>query len=230
MKDSGVEWLGQVPEHWRVIQLKHLCVLLKDGTHLPPPRVDEGVPLLSVRNIINGIFKFRDDDSLVSQRSYEELCRAFIPHQGDVLLAIVGATLGKVAVIEDMDNFHIQRSLGIFRVNKQKIDNYFLSNIFVSKGFQSLLWQNVGFSAQPGIYLGALANFHVPLPSKEEQLEIIEFIRKKIEKFDMLIKNAYESVELMQERRTALVSAAVTGKIDVRNWQAPDEAVTAHTV
>ena len=222
MKDSGVEWLGQVPEHWEITPLKHLCKLLKDGTHLPPPRVDEGIPLLSVRNIVDSKFIFRDDDSLISQNSYKDLCRSFIPQSGDVLLAIVGATLGKVAVIEDMEHFHIQRSLGIFRVDSKKFYNYYLCNVLSSKGFQSLLWQNVGFSAQPGIYLGALANFLMPTPPLDEQKKIVEFINIQVNKFEILINNAVKSVKFMQERRTALISAAVTGKIDVRNWQAPN--------
>lgn len=224
MKDSGVEWLGEVPEHWDTAPLKYLCELLKDGTHLPPARVDSGVPLLSVRNIINNKFTFRDDDSQISESSYADLCKSFIPQNGDVLLAIVGGTLGKVAVIEQMENFHIQRSLGIFRTKKTKLNNYFLAYLFSSKGFQSLLWENVGFSAQPGIYLGALSNFLIPVPSIEEQKNIIDFVKIQLDKFDNLINKALNSVQLMQERRTALISAAVTGKIDVRNWQAPTVA------
>ena len=222
MKDSGVEWLGDVPEHWTVIQLKHACDLLKDGTHLPPPRVDVGIPLLSVRNVVDGKFTFRDDDSQISERDYHQLSKSFTPQNGDVLLAIVGATLGKAAVVENMQNFHIQRSLAIFRTNQLKINNYFLNFLFNSQSFQSLLWENAGFSAQPGIYLGSLSNFLVPMPSLSEQIEITNFLNDKIHIFDNLIKKAELAIKLMKERRTALISAAVTGKIDVRGWQAPE--------
>ncbi|MBC3379015.1 restriction endonuclease subunit S [Serratia fonticola] len=220
MKDSGVEWLGQVPEHWEVTPLKYLCDLLKDGTHLPPQRVDLGIPLLSVRNIINGRFLFRDDDSQISEASYLALCSSFTPKENDVLLAIVGATLGKVAIVTQMKKFHIQRSLAIFRTNREII-NKLLAYIFESQRFQNLLWGNVGFSAQPGIYLGTLANFRLPVPPLNEQLEIVLFCTKKSEYLDSLIVKAQEAITLMQERRTALISAAVTGKIDVRNWVAP---------
>lgn len=67
MKDSGVEWLGEIPAHWEVKRLKNVCSLLRDGTHQPPPRTDIGVPLLSVRNIVNGRFINLDDDSLISE-------------------------------------------------------------------------------------------------------------------------------------------------------------------
>ncbi len=221
MKDSGVEWLGKVPAHWGVMPVKYVCALIKDGTHLPPPRVENGIPLLSVRNIIGGVFQFRDDDSQISHKDYKSLCSSFIPKKDDVLLAIVGATLGKVALVPEMDSFHIQRSLGVFRTNKL-IHPQHLSYIFESKDFQNLLWENAGFSAQPGIYLGTLSNFCVPVPPVTEQLKISEFITATVDKLDLLITQASKLIGLIQERRTALISAAVTGKIDVRDWVAPD--------
>ncbi len=226
MKDSGVEWLGNVPEHWDVVPLKYLCNLLKDGTHLPPPRVDFGVPLLSVRNIINGKLIFRDDDSNISEKEYKKLCKPFIPQKGDVVLAIVGATLGKVAIVEEMSGFHIQRSLAIFRVNPCFMTKEYLANVFSSTNFQSILWENVGFSAQPGIYLGTLKNFKLPVPSLDEQNEIRVYCSSITSRIDMLINKAVSAIKLMHERRTALISAAVTGKIDVRNWKAPEQDKT----
>lgn len=215
MKDSGIEWLGQIPEHWKRIPLKYGCSLLKDGTHLPPPRQATGYPLLSVRNMVNGRFVRLSDDSMISEENYRELCRSFIPQQNDVLLAIVGATLGKVAIVPEMDAFHIQRSVAIFRTRQDVLDHRFLALWFISTFFQRLLWQSVGFSAQPGIYLGVLQDFPVMLPSIEEQEKIIQYLEKKTAKIDRLIAKAEQAIELMKERRTALISAAVTGKIDV---------------
>jgi len=221
MRDSGVEWLGEVPAHWDVVPLKHLCSLLKDGTHLPPPRVDIGIPLLSVRNIIDGKFVLREDDSNISKTEYLKLCKSFVPKQGDVVLAIVGGTIGKVAIINKMPEFHVQRSVAVFRVNEHLMTHESLANVFGSSNFQSLLWGNVGFSAQPGIYLGTLANFSLPVPPIYEQIEINKYCGSKVRHIDILIERAAGTVELMQERRTALISAAVTGKIDVRDWQPP---------
>jgi type I restriction enzyme S subunit len=66
IKNSGVEWLGEIPGHWTVSKLRYACSLLRDGTHLPPPRVASGWPLLSVRNIVYGKFVRLPDDSMVS--------------------------------------------------------------------------------------------------------------------------------------------------------------------
>lgn len=224
MRESGVEWIGQLPDNWKTVPLKHLCSLLKDGTHLPPSRVDDGVPLLSVRNIQSGVFSKLDDDSMISDESYEELCRSFVPMPSDVLLAIVGGTIGKTAVIPDnMGRFHIQRSLAIFRTHVNLVTAAWLHLVFQSNGFQSLLWKNVGFSAQPGIYLGTLSDIRIPVPPLDVQSEIVGVIGGISFNLDQLVNESQSGVTLLGERRTALISAAVTGKIDVRNWQAKEQ-------
>lgn len=148
MKDSGVEWLGEIPVHWQVQKLKHICSLLRDGTHQPPSRTETGIPLLSVRNIVDGQFINLPDDSLISEKDFKILQRSFEVKINDVLLAIVGATIGKIAVVKEMPSFAIQRSLAVFRPI-QNITNYrYLSFFFQSLKFQQLLWSNVSFSAQ----------------------------------------------------------------------------------
>ena len=222
MKDSGVEWLGEVPAHWAIARLKRATILLKDGTHLPPQRVDEGVPLLSVRNIADGKFGLRDDYSQISEADYAELSRAFVPQPNDVLLAIVGATLGKVALIPaDLGKFHIQRSVAVLRTSPI-VQPEWLRDVISSGGFQRLLWEHVGYSAQPGIYLGTLADFCIPVPSLGEQSTIATHLRSATGKLDRLIAEAQRAIALLQERRAALISAAVTGKIDVRGLVAAD--------
>ena len=210
-KASGVEWLGDVPEHWEVVPLKHLCVLLKDGTHLPPARVDDGVPLLSVRNLVDGEFVLREDDSMIAEESYRELCRAFVPQAEDVLLAIVGATLGKTAIIPaGLGPIHIQRSLAIFRTRPEVVPPTFLSLVFQSHSFQSLLWELVGYSAQPGIYLGTLQNLRMPVPPQDEQTLIASFLDRETSKIDGLVGEQRRLIELLKEKRQAVISHAVT--------------------
>ena len=153
---------------------------------------------------------------MISEAEYSELCRSFIPEAGDVLLAIVGATIGKVASVpDDFGQFHIQRSLAIFRASNE-VNSKWLENVLRSSGFQKLLWANVGFSAQPGIYLGSLANFRVPVPPLHEQEEIIFTMLPHASKLQLMLGEAEFTISLLQERRGALISAAITGKIDVR--------------
>jgi type I restriction enzyme, S subunit len=211
-------------EPWSAIPLKRLCSLLKDGTHLPPDRVDAGIPLLSVRNLVDGRFVLLDDDSMISEESYRELSRSYVPEPGDVLLAIVGATLGKTAIVpQQFGPFHIQRSVAIFRPRPLVLREEFLYYCFQSSPFQSLLWKYTGFSAQPGIYLGTLQNFRIVIPPIAEQIAIVEYLKARIDSIDKLIKNCEMAISLLQERRSSLISSAVTGKIDVRSYT-PKEA------
>lgn len=217
MKDSGVEWLGEIPAHWNSIRLKYVCSLIKDGTHQPPSRVLTGVPLLSVRNIVNGRFINLPDDSLISEQDFQEMKKHFLVLENDVLLAIVGATLGKVAIVEKMPPFYIQRSLAVFRPRPNKINFKFLSYFFRGNAFQQLIWKKINFSAQPGIYLGTLSMIHIAIPPYYEQEEIINLLDKNICKLDKIVLYIQTSIEKLKERRSALISAAVTGKIDVRD-------------
>ena len=215
--DSGVEWLGEIPQKWLRTKLKYVCSLLRDGTHLPPQRTKTGIPLLSVRNIVNESFVNLPDDSLISEEDYLELCRSFTVKPKDIVLAIVGATLGKVAVVCEMPDFHIQRSIAVFRAKKQILNYKFLAFVLRSKYFQSLLWHSVSFSAQPGIYLNSLQNFEIILPPLEEQQEIVEYIEAETGKIDRLQAATRDTIELLKERRSSLIAAAVTGKIGVAN-------------
>ena len=217
MRDSGIEWLGQIPAHWEHTAIRYACSLVRDGTHQPPSRVVEGYRLLSVRNIIDGAFAFRDDDSRISEEDFQALQRSFAVHQRDVLLAIVGATLGKTAIVGALpEPFAIQRSLAVLRTRDQILCVSYLRYVVASSRFQQLLWANAGYSAQPGLYLNTLGAFRVPLPETEEQQVIVGFLDRETAKIDALIAKVREAIERLKEYRTALISAAVTGKIDVR--------------
>ena len=220
LKSSGVEWLGDVPEHWQVVALKRLCSLLRDGTHLPPPRTSSGIPLMSVRNIVGNRFVRRKDDSMISDADYEQLSRSFVPQENDVLLAIVGATLGKVGIVPRMERFHIQRSLAIFRPKPDTLSFRFLAAFLRSRSFQSALWTTVAFSAQPGIYLNTLGNFSVVLPPLDEQMQIVSELEGELMDLEAVIGAVGQQVSFLGEYRTRLMADVVTGKLDVREAEA----------
>ncbi len=204
-------------KNWENRKLKYICSLLKDGTHLPPPRVESGIPLLSVRNLVNGGFiQFLDDDSRISEEDYLQLENVFKIKENDILLAIVGATMGKVSIVPTMTKFAIQRSVGIFRTKENVMLPLFLFYYFQSSSFQNILWNSTGFSAQPGIYLGSLSNFTSTCPSLKDQAAAVQYIQTETLHIDNTILKIEKEIELMNEYRTALISEVVTGKIDVR--------------
>lgn len=216
VKDSGVEWIGEIPEGWEVPKMKHLCHFILDGTHGSFPRVENGYRLLSVRNIIDGKFVFRDDDSMVSSRHFKEISSKFEIQEGDIQLAIVGATMGKVAIVENLsERIVTQRSLSTLRVNKSKCMVKYISYFIQSELFQSFLWNNTGFSAQPGIYLGTIQNAYLPIPPIQEQTAIVAHIETQSAKIDKAIGLQEQQIEKLKELKATLIDGAVTGKIKI---------------
>ena len=219
MKDSGIEWLGEVPEGWSNTKMGYCCEFVLDGTHGSFSRVYEGYRLLSVRNIINSQFTFRDDDSLVSKKDYLEISSKFKIQEDDIQLAIVGATLGKVAIVGKLlEEFVTQRSLATLRSDNSKCVSRYLFYFMRSSSFQSYLWLNAGFSAQPGIYLGSIQNCAFSLPKIDEQKGIVAFLDDCISKNEFLVNKVSSQIEKLKEYRQSVISEAVTGKVDVRNW------------
>lgn len=216
MKDSGVEWIGEIPEHWEVKKLKHVSEFINDGTHGSYPRVDNGYRLLSVRNMVDDKFVFRDDDSRISLKHFNEISAKFLIQEGDVQLAIVGATLGKVAVVDTYDELFVtQRSVCTIRVNKRAYNNKFLFYFLKSTAFQSYLWLNAGFSAQPGVYLGTIQNGYVSYPNLREQEEIVACLENIDDRFNRAMSCKEQEIEKLKEYKATLINAAVTGKIKV---------------
>lgn len=216
LKDSGVEWIGEIPEHWECVKMKFITQFILDGTHGSYPRVEYGYRLLSVRNIINDCFVYREDDSRVSERHFKEISSRFQVTQNDIQLAIVGATLGKVAIVEDMiEPFVTQRSVATIRVLENKCNSRFLFFYLKTGLFQSYLWLNAGFSAQPGVYLGTIKDSNVPLPCLLEQNEILSYLNNVTNKFKVAIASKEKEIEKLKEYKATLINSAVTGKIKV---------------
>lgn len=215
LKDSGVDWIGMIPEHWQPIKLKHLSKFVYDGTHGSYPRVESGFRLLSVRNMKDDQFIFLEDDSRVSFGHFKEISSKFKIIEGDILLAIVGATLGKVAIVKEMEEeFVTQRSVCTIRVNNL-INNEYLFFALKSPFFQTYLWNNAGFSAQPGVYLGTIQQGIIAMPSIKEQTKIVDSLKEKCQLIDKSIFLKRREIEKLKEYKSTLINSAVTGKIKV---------------
>lgn len=229
MKDSGVEWLGEVPEHWQTPCTKYLLEIpITDGPHETPQFVDEGIPFISAEAIHKGKINFDKKRGYIKPELNDIYSKKYSPKLEDIYMVKSGATTGKVAMVETEEKFNIWSPLAVFRCNKIKILPKFLLAVFNSNHFYDALVLNWSYGTQQNIGMGVLSNIEIPCPPINEQEEIIQHIDNELKVFKNLENKANHAIQLMQERRTALISAAVTGKIDVRNWQAPTLA-GAHT-
>ena len=221
MKDSGVEWLGEVPEHWMTPSSKHLLEIpITDGPHETPNFVDDGVPFISAEAISKGKIDFDKKRGYITPELNAIYSKKYSPKIEDIYMVKSGATTGKVAMVETTEEFNIWSPLAVFRCNKNKVLPKFLLAVFNSSHFYDALVLNWSYGTQQNIGMGVLSNIEIPCPSLKEQAEIIQHLDAQNTKFDKLINTQSQLIEKLKEYRSTIISHAVTGKIDVREFGA----------
>ncbi|MEO9091113.1 MAG: restriction endonuclease subunit S [Rhodanobacter sp.] len=215
MKDSGVPWLGEVAAHWDVRTISSLSTKITNG-FVGPTRdilVDEGVRYLQSLHVKRNVIRF--DCPYYVRQDWSEAHAKSILETGDVLIVQTG-DIGQAAVVTDEFAGCNCHALIIVAPVRDAIDGRWLSWVLNSDyGFHSLLSIQTG-ALHPHLNCGNVKTLFVPLPPMDEQLEIVAYIRERLSTFDELSSEAERAIELLKERRNALIAAAVTGKIDVR--------------
>ncbi|HHX8603735.1 TPA: restriction endonuclease subunit S [Vibrio alginolyticus] len=221
MKASGVEWLGEVPEHWTVGRVKNLAKLISKGTTpstIGGDFIDEGIRFLKGENIGKSLFVNPSPTFYISEEVDAQLSRSRL-QENDVLVIIAGATTGKASILtKELLPANTNQAVSFIRPKKaiySKLITLWLSTEFA----QRIIWMGAVQAAQPNLSMENLGNLPIVLPDEVEIAPLLNEIDKKVEQFDALIIKANSAIELMKERKTALISAAVTGKIDVRDWE-----------
>lgn len=227
MKDSGVEWLGKVPAHWKVHCLRYCAAdgnkNFTDGDWIESPFItDKGVRLLQTGNV--GIGEFREKGfRYVSEETFSQLnCTEISPN--DVLVCRLDGPVGRACLVPDLGVKMITSVDNAIVKPSDDFDARFLVYMMTSTEWISWI-ENIcraGGGFRFRISRSMLGNQRVPVPPMEEQRQIADKLDEGREMYEKLILRAEEATLLLQERRTALISAAVTGKIDVRDWKAPE--------
>ena len=214
MKDSGVEWLGEVPTHWAVGGLTRFIGPVVDYRGRTPTKVDEGIFLVTARNIRDGRIDYEASEEFVDPDSAASLLARGKPEIDDLLFTME-APLGQVALIDRTDIALAQRVVK-FRGVPSLMRNSYLLYWLMSTGCQSRLETLATGSTALGIKASKLGMIECLAPPLDEQDSIVALIKHETAKLDTLTAEARSAITLLQERRTALISAAVTGQIDVR--------------
>lgn len=219
MKDSGVEWLREVPEHWIPTRLKYHTRQIVDGAHFTPTYTEKGIPFLRVTDIQDKYIDF-DNIKFIPEHEHKELIKRCRPENGDLLLSKNG-TIGVPKLIDWDWEFSIFVSLCLIKF-KGTLTPAFSEFFFKSHEIKEQVFGLIKQSTVINLHLDKIQNFWFCIPPLKEQYEIVNYLNEKINTLECLIESAELTIRLAQERRTALISAAVTGKIDVRDWVAPD--------
>ncbi|HBR1291830.1 restriction endonuclease subunit S [Klebsiella quasipneumoniae] len=221
MKDSGVEWLGEVPEHWGITKLKWVGRTTSGGTPTTSKfeiyYEDGHIPWIRTTDLNNG--ELFDTPIRITSKAVNDTACSILP-VGSVLLGMYGGagSIGKHAILrfESTINQAVCGVLPCGRVLPDFLHKYY--------EFYRPFWMvdAAGTRKDPNIGQDNIKEGIVLIPPFEEQIEINNHIDNMRNIYECIIENALEGMDLLQERRTALISAAVTGKIDVRDWVAPD--------
>ena len=227
MKDSGVEWLGEVPAHWDVTAFRRVLVRIEQGWspecfNEPAPSGSWGV--LKAGAVNNGIYRESENKALsegLQPRPELEV------QAGDVIMCRASGSpdlIGSVAHVSD-SRAHLMLSDKLFRLvlNGGSVTGIFLSYLMGSEPLRRQIEMSINGAEglANNLSQSAIKSLEITLPPTGEQERIVRWLDKQMAVLEELVGSAEEGIELLTERRAALISAAVTGKIDVRGWQPP---------
>ena len=215
MKDSGVEWIGQIPEHWELKKIKH--VTSKIGSGVTPSGggatyLDEGIPLLRSQNIHFDRIDL-NDVARISEKVHHSMSNSKV-RKNDVLLNITGGSIGRCYFVETSEEMNVNQHVCILRP-KKNITSIFLNAVLASEVGQGQIWYFQQGGGREGLNFQALKNFDIALPPIEEQILISKKVEEIYQQFGNMNAHIQMQIEKLKEYKTTLINDAVTGKIKV---------------
>jgi type I restriction enzyme S subunit len=222
MKDSTLAWLGKVPAHWKVIPIKFsLEIPITDGPHSTPQFYDEGIPFLSAESVKNDQLDFSRMRGYISEDDHALFSKKYKPKFGDVYMVMSGATTGAVARVETHVEFNIWSPLAVLRPHPEKSLTDYLFYVLKSKPFFYSVELSWSYGTQQNIGMGVISNIRMALPPLDEQKQICQYLEPLLQKIEGQKSKVDSVIGRLQEYRSALITNAVTGKIDIRGFQIP---------
>ena len=218
LKPSGVEWLGDVPEHWEVVALRYVATKFGSGV---TPRGGAtmyevtGIPFLRSQNIhfdgihLEGVVR-------IPQDLHDTLAGTHVK-PGDVLLNITGASIGRVCSVPDnFEEGNVNQHVCIIRPKRRRVLPGFLAAFLSTPFMQREIRFEQNGASREGLTLHSIRGFKVALPTAAEQQHILDEIRGQTGQLAVATATAQGEVDLLREYRTRLIADVVTGKLDVR--------------
>ena len=229
MRDSGVEWLGEVPEHWEVKRLRYLG-FCQNGINIGAEYFGSGYPFVSYGDAYKNEVLPEYGSGLV--QSTEQDRKIYSVVAGDVIFTRTSETVEEIGFsstcLKTIEYATFAGFLIRFRPTANILDSGFSKYYFRNILMRDFFIKEMNLVTRASLSQDLLKKLPVTLPPLEEQAQIAVFLSQKSMIFAKLTENAESAIELLKERRKALISAAVTGKIDVRNWRAPEPSNTTN--
>lgn len=215
-KDSGVAWLEEVPAHWVKTPIKHVLHAIIDSEHKTAPFYEDGAYMVVRTSNIKSGRLVLDDAKYTDMAGYTEWTTRGRPEPGDIIFTRE-APAGEACIVPADFSVCLGQRTVLMKTDKTRLNPcYGLWSIYggLASEFVALLAQG---STVSHFNMSDIGNIPVLLPPLEEQAAIVSFIDDEVGKLDTLKAEAERAINLLKERRSALIAAAVTGKIDIRN-------------
>lgn len=219
MKDSRIGWLGEYPSSWNLTQLRHL--ISKAGSGVTPRGgaevyIDEGVIFIRSQNVHFDGLRL-DDVVRIDPETHCNMSGSKV-FQNDVLLNITGASIGRCCVVTIHEEMNVNQHVCILRSNGKILPEYL--NLVLQSNIGQLQVKNGATGGnREGLTLEAIKEFIIPVPEVTIQADLVSKITSSINEIITLVKMNIQQIDNLKEYRQSLISEAVTGKIDVREWQ-----------
>jgi type I restriction enzyme S subunit len=214
MKDSGIPWIGKIPEHWEVKRLKYLTTKIIDGTHFTPTYIDSGIPFLRVTDIHHNHIDW-STVKFISEIEHFELSKRCKVEKNDVLLSKNG-TIGITFVVNFDRPVSIFVSLCLLKLRKNILLPKFFASLFQTYAIEEQIAEGSKKNTVTNLHLNKICEFWIPVPPIDEQQIILDEINKAGQQIKKLIGSIELQIEKLQEYRRSLITAAVTGKLNIK--------------
>ncbi len=215
LKDSGIEWIGEIPEHWGVKRLKY-CAIIKTGS-TPPTSEDayfdsKDYPWITPSDFNVNSIEISSTARHIAQKAVDDAIVCLYPPKSCFIIGI-GGTLGRIGIFED--KCYTNQQINAIIPNKNT--HYrFIAYCLSSKS--SYIWACANTSTMPILNQEATKNLQLPIPPLAEQEEIAQFLDNKTAQIAEILSDLQTQIADLKAYKTALISEAVTGKIDLREW------------
>lgn len=225
LNNSNIEWLGQIPTSWNLICIRHLAN--KVGSGVTPKGgaevyTEEGVIFIRSQNVHFDGLRL-DDVVKIDFDTHDKMSGSKVMYK-DVLLNITGASIGRCCVVSISEEMNVNQHVCIIRPN-EKISPEYLNLVLKSNIGQIQVKLGTTGGNREGLTFEAIKDFLIPVPTLSVQLEIVAKVEASIRKYEEVETKNVLQIERLKEYRQCLITEAVTGKIDVRDWQPSKQQV-----
>ena len=228
LKPSGIGWFGDVPAHWDTLRLGYVVEKVgsgktpRGGAEIYQPK---GILLIRSQNV-HGTGLRLADAVFIDETVDEEMAGSRVQPR-DILLNITGASIGRCCIAPtDLPSANVNQHVCIVRVRQATASSRFIQSAISSQPLQEQIFSFENGSSREGLNFQQVRGLLLAIPSVLEQRAIAGFLDRETAKIDSVVAKTEAAIERLHEYRTALITAAVTGKVDIRGTVVPEEDAT----